>query len=43
MTIINIQSIKEYGTFIGLIEGFGYLYQVEGKLYKIHSDGLTQL
>ena len=43
MTRINVQTIKEFGKFVSFIEGFGYLYQVEGKLYKYCKNGLTQL
>lgn len=43
MKKINAQLIREHGIFLGLIEGFGYLYQVEGKLYKYDRNGLTQL
>jgi len=43
MTLINAQTIREFGTFVSFIEGFGYLYQVENKLYKYDRNGLTQL
>lgn len=44
MTKINAETIRAHGTFIKLIEGFGYLYQVGQTLFVYNGkDGLKKL
>lgn len=44
MTIINVESIKTNGTFLGHIEDFGYLYQVGNTMFVYNGkDGLRKL
>lgn len=43
MLKINVQSIREMGIFLGLIEGLGYLYQVGAEMFVYNGDGLNKL
>jgi hypothetical protein len=43
MKLINAQTIREMGTFLGLIEGLGYLYQVGAEMFVYNGNGLNKL
>jgi len=43
MTIINVESIKINGIYLGHFEDFGYLYQVGTTLFSYGKGGLVKL
>ena len=43
MTIINVERLKSYGTYVGYFEGVGYLYSIDNAMYTYNKKGITRL